>query len=151
MPNLNTTMTLQDGTLTANEVIVRWLAQIDAKQNELLELLNNQKEERSLSVKEFCIKFDISKHTFYKLQSQGLAPEIIYIAGVQRITPEAQANWVQMMRKLNKGQATELERKRKFRHEQTSAAGKNAVKSPKHISKRKSRTPKANELARRIR
>jgi hypothetical protein len=88
---------------------------------------------RSLSITQFCWAEGISKAKYYDLQKKGLAPAVTDIDGVQRITPEARAEWHQRMAERAKGEAARLEAER--RRELAVIAGRAAAASPNHVSK----------------
>jgi predicted DNA-binding transcriptional regulator AlpA len=56
----------------------------------------------SLSVPEFCHAEGFSKAMFYKLLKQGLAPQIMKIGRLTRISVEAAMEWRHRMEQLTK-------------------------------------------------
>lgn len=55
----------------------------------------------SFSVNEFCFQENISRSMFYKLQKQGLAPKVMKIGRLTRITVESAKEWRERMQKLS--------------------------------------------------
>jgi hypothetical protein len=96
-------------------------------------------EGESLTVAEFCKLEHISLATYYKMKRAGFAPAEIRIpnTNVVRITQTARAAWHQRMQELQHSRAAKVEAKR--RQKQTSAAGKLAAMSPRHVQRRKGR------------
>jgi len=89
----------------------------------------------------------ISKSTHYKLKSLGLAPVEAVIPGsnIARITEEADAAWEQRMAELAQSEVAKLEAER--RRAIASIAGRKAVQSDRHVSKRKARSRPAPRSA----
>jgi predicted DNA-binding transcriptional regulator AlpA len=56
----------------------------------------------SLTIPEFCNGESISKAMFYKLRKQGLAPDIMKIGRLTRISAESVNEWRKRMEKLAK-------------------------------------------------
>lgn len=50
---------------------------------------------KAVTIAEFCRAWNISVPTFYRWKKQGLAPDVLSIGGVRRITREAEAAWIQ--------------------------------------------------------
>ena len=88
---------------------------------------------RSLSRLQFCWVENISPAKYHKLQKKGLGPAVTDIDGVQRITPEARAEWHHLMAERAKSGAAQLEAAR--RRELAVIAGRAAAASPNHVSK----------------
>ena len=85
------------------------------------------------TIPEFCFRNSISRPTYHRLRSQGLGPTEMRIGlNIIRITADAEREW---QRRLQKPQpdfeARALERAVK--------AGDAAVKSSRHISKKRAR------------
>jgi predicted DNA-binding transcriptional regulator AlpA len=55
----------------------------------------------SLTIPEFCNRESISRAMFYKLHKQGLAPRIMKIGRLTRISIESATEWRQRMEKLS--------------------------------------------------
>jgi hypothetical protein len=100
---------------------------------------------RSLSQPEFCYVEHISKAKLQSLKKRGLAPAITDIDGLQRITPEARAEWRKLMAELAKSEAAQLEAER--RRTAAIIAGRAAAASPLHVSKRQPRRRRRREAA----
>ena len=92
---------------------------------------------RSLSRLQFCWVENISPAKYHELQKKGLGPAVTDIGGVQRITPEARAEWHQLMAERAKSGAVRLEAAR--RRELAIIAGRAAAASPNHVSKNRAR------------
>ena len=92
---------------------------------------------RSLSRLQFCWVENISPAKYHELQKKGLGPAVTDIDGVQRITPEARAEWHQLMAERAKSGAVRLETAR--RRELAIIAGRAAAASPNHVSKNRAR------------
>ena len=92
---------------------------------------------RSLSKLQFCWAENISPAKYHELQKKGLGPAVTDIDGVQRITPEARAEWHQLMAERAKSGAVRLEAAR--RRELAIIAGRAAAASPNHVSKNRAR------------
>ena len=90
---------------------------------------------RSLSRLQFCWVENISPAKYHELQKKGLGPAVTDIDGVQRITPEARAEWHQLMAERAKSGAVRLEAAR--RRELAVIAGRAAAASPNHVSKKR--------------
>jgi hypothetical protein len=93
---------------------------------------------RSLSRLQFCWAENISPAKYHALQKKGLGPAVTDIDGVQRITPEARAEWRQLMAERAASEAGQLEAAR--RRELAAIAGRAAAQSPLHASKQRSRS-----------
>jgi hypothetical protein len=95
-------------------------------------------DDADLTISEFCRLAHISTPTYFSLQRKGLGPETITIPGTRivRISPQARREWRERMRELSATETAKLEARR--RREQASRAGKLAVASPLHVSKRRS-------------
>ena len=92
---------------------------------------------RSLSRLQFCWAENISPAKYHELQKKGLGPAVTDIDGVQRITPEARAEWHQLMAERAKSGAVRLETAR--RRELAIIAGRAAAASPNHVRKNRAR------------
>jgi hypothetical protein len=99
------------------------------------------REERSLTIEQFCFLESIGKNSFYKMKKRGTAPEIYYVpvgtARLPRISAQARRDWHRMLKELRLSEADGLLAQRK--QQQTSQAGKLAAASPAHISNRRRR------------
>lgn len=91
----------------------------------------------SLTISEFCRLEALSSATYHKIQRAGTGPKTIAIPNtrVVRISAQARREWRERMAELSATEAAKLEARR--RQEQASRAGKLAVASPAHVSKRK--------------
>jgi len=58
----------------------------------------------SLTVPEFCHNENISRAMFYKLRKQGMAPRIMKIGRLTRISIESATEWRKRMENLIKGE-----------------------------------------------
>src|SRR5262245_56918602 len=98
-----------------------------------------EREERALTIQDFCYLENITKATYYKLKRNGLGPEetnvLIEGARLVRITAEARRAWHAKLKAQQLSQAGQLEAAR--RKAQTSAAGKAGAASELHISKQR--------------
>lgn len=92
---------------------------------------------RNLTIAEFCKVEHISKFSFYKMKKEGLAPQVLEIYNIKRITPEARAKWHAMLMRRQQQKAGKLEAQRRVKLAQQ--AGRIAAASPRHQSKRKVR------------
>jgi hypothetical protein len=94
-------------------------------------------EDRSLTIRDFCAAESISKAFYHQLQRKGLGPATYCPVGTKavRITAQARRDWHERMAELSKQEVAQRERER--RQEIAKAAGKKAVKSPKHIASRR--------------
>jgi hypothetical protein len=90
---------------------------------------------RSLTRLEFCYVENMSPTKYHGLKSKGLGPEELNVDGMIRITPEARAKWRERMAELAKSEAAQLEAERRRAH--AAEAGRIAVQSPRHVSRRK--------------
>jgi hypothetical protein len=111
-------------------------------QSMLVEVLASQappKEERNLTIEEFCRAEHISKATYFKLQKLGQGPDELRVPGCafKRITPQARREWHERMEKQRQEQAQEAEIERRKAHARY--AGKLAARSPLHVSNVKRR------------
>jgi hypothetical protein len=91
---------------------------------------------RDKTIGEFCDSVRISPATFYKLEADGLGPDIFSVPGtrIKRITAQAEAEWRERMQKLAMSKAAKIAEAR--RHKQTVAAAKKSAASPRHVSRR---------------
>jgi len=99
------------------------------------------KDERSMTIKEFCALERMSLATYFKFQRNGVGPnEVRGANGMRfvRITPSARREWHLRMNELQQGQAVELEHQRRV--EMCRRAGKKAAQSVCHVSKRGKRS-----------
>src|SRR5262249_27203570 len=96
------------------------------------------REERSLTIQQFCFLESIGKNTFYKMKRRGTAPEIYYVpvgsATLPRISAQAHRDWRAKLKTLRVSEAGELLAQRK--QAQTAQAGKLAARSQLHVSNR---------------
>jgi hypothetical protein len=96
------------------------------------------REERSLTIEQFCFLESIGKNSFYKMKKRGTAPEIYYVpvgtARLPRISAQARRDWHRMLKELRLSEADGLLAQRK--QAQTIEAGKRAAASPLHVSNR---------------
>jgi hypothetical protein len=93
--------------------------------------------EKDMTIFQWCAKHNYSLTTFYKLEREGNAPEVIRPPGIAapRITPRADREWEEKMLRLAKEEAGRLETER--RSQIKAAAGRAAAASPNHISQRR--------------
>ena len=80
-----------------------------------------------ITLAEFCERYRMSKTKYYNLP---IKPRLM----LNRITPEAEAEWRHKMEEAEASEAAQLERER--RSELARRAGKKAAKSPNHVSNR---------------
>src|SRR5262249_46772093 len=97
--------------------------------------------ERALTIPEFCFVENIGKATFYKMKRQGTGPEIHYVpvggTTLPRISAQARRDWHAKLKAWQVSDAAQLLNERK--RAQTSEAGRLAARSPLHISNRNDR------------
>jgi hypothetical protein len=93
--------------------------------------------DRSLTIDGFCQLESISRASFFSLQRRGLAPETYCVpqTRIVRISAKARHEWRERMAELSKQEAGRLEEQR--RRDQAIRAGKLAVESDRHVSKRR--------------
>jgi hypothetical protein len=98
---------------------------------------NDDAEDKSFSIPEFCSAEDISHASYFKMRRAGLGPTEIRIPGgrIIRITATARREWHRRMEQLAQGEAAQQEQRRRI--DQTTRAGQAAAKSEKHISHRR--------------
>lgn len=91
---------------------------------------------RSLTRAQFCELENMSLSTFHKLKRAGNGPAETHFPGMTfaRITPEARREWHARMEEWRKSDAAKLEQQRRIAVAR--AAGKKAIESPLHVSKR---------------
>jgi hypothetical protein len=51
-------------------------------------------DDRSKTISEFCDRHQICRATYYNLKKQGRGPRVMRVGSRDRITPEADADWV---------------------------------------------------------
>lgn len=102
---------------------------------------------RALTRAEFCALERMSLSTYHKLKRAGLGPDEIHFPGMSfvRITAEARREWHARIEQWRKSQAAQLEEQR--RSAVARAAGKKAIESPLHVSKRQKAAAAANAEA----
>ncbi len=95
----------------------------------------------SLTIRQFCVRENMSPASFYKMRRLGFGPVEMVIPGTEiiRITPKAHREWRARLEQQGKTKEAELERQR--RANQRRAAGKNAAASPQHVSRRQIAAP----------
>jgi hypothetical protein len=95
----------------------------------------------AMTIKDFCVREQMSASSFHKLQNKGLAPDVRRLPGMTmlRITNEAYEAWKKRMAKLQRSEANDLQEEREQRRARNRVAGKLAAESPIHVSKK---TPK---------
>jgi hypothetical protein len=78
-----------------------------------------------------------SKSTYHKMKRKGLTPKLLEVPGfhVPRITPRADREWEERMKRLAQEDAAKLEQARRVDHARHAA--RVSVASPKHISRRR--------------
>lgn len=67
-----------------------------AKEKKLLRLerrRRKRRERRAMTIRRFCFQYDISRSFFYKLRRQGLAPRLMKIGSLLRITTKEARRW----------------------------------------------------------
>jgi hypothetical protein len=96
------------------------------------------RDQRAMTIKEFCDVENISKATYYKMRRAGFGPEetTVPIPGMNviRISAAARHAWHVMLAEQRQTKSAELERKRQ--QAQRVRAAKRAAKSPLHVSRR---------------
>ena len=91
----------------------------------------------SYTIDQFCAAEGFTPTTYFKLRKLGLGPKEMRIASLVRITHRARIDW---HRERENPKGAELEAVRAAAENQRArahAAVKRAVKSPKHVSKRR--------------
>jgi hypothetical protein len=104
-------------------------------------------EHRAFTIQEFCANNSISKSTFFKLQSQGLAPRVMHVGEAIRISSEDQADWVEKMRaraETPEGRKLSAERRAKMVE-----VGRISAQSPRHVSNRGKRRKRSARITKR--
>jgi hypothetical protein len=94
-------------------------------------------EQQSFTIQQFCVRNAISLSTFHKLRKAGRAPKLMSLGAAIRISIEAERDWHQAMANPPAAVAKRIKKEAQARVERTKRAGKLAVKSPKHVSKRR--------------
>jgi hypothetical protein len=91
----------------------------------------------SLTIDAFCDGESISRAFYFELQRRNLGPKTYCPPGTRavRITSKARRDWRDLMEELSRQEAGQLEHVR--RQDQAVRAGKAAVQSEQHVSKRK--------------
>jgi hypothetical protein len=97
-----------------------------------LALLGVLVDRKCFSIDEFCRRQDISLSTFHKLQREGKGPRLMDISPI-RISIEAEREWRAARDRPN----DVASRKRDARVAAGRRAGELAVRSPRHVSKRR--------------
>jgi hypothetical protein len=100
--------------------------------------------EHDLTIKDFCAAEQISEVSYFELRKRGLGPTEFKVLSKIRITPKARLEWRERMHKLANGRAAKLERARMVAHTQRMARA--AVASPRHVSKRKTKSVVAERV-----
>ncbi len=95
--------------------------------------------ESDMTIQQWCAKHNYSLTTFYKLEREGNAPEVIRPPGTNapRISQRADRAWEKRMQRLRRQTAGQREAER--RSKMTATAGRIAAKSPLHVSNRNRR------------
>lgn len=127
--------------LTKDELLTRLLAVIAGEApSSALDIkpdqIDQDRDDRSHTIPEFCRLESISGSTYYKLKKLGLGPDEMNFPGLRmvRISPGARERWHERMQDLSAQRAVRLEQQR--RAAMASAAGKLGG-SPKHSKRRK--------------
>ena len=94
-------------------------------------------DDKSLTIDGFCDGESISRAFYFDLKRQGLGPDTYCVGRVVRITPRARREWREKMEELSKQEAAQ--REQLLRRDQAVRAGKAAVQSERHVSKRRAR------------
>ena len=75
------------------ESLAREVAALRCVIAKLLAQLEQSAIRRDFTISEWCRKRRISRAEFYRLRARGLAPRVLEIAKLRRITPAADAEW----------------------------------------------------------
>ena len=75
------------------ESLARDVAELRCAIAKLLAQLEQSATRRDFTISEWCRKRRISRAEFYRLRARGLAPRVLEIAKLRRITPAADAEW----------------------------------------------------------
>jgi hypothetical protein len=93
-------------------------------------------EPQAFSIPEFCVRNRISLSTFHKLKGQGRGPRLMCLGRALRISIEAERDWRGAREKPEGAEAERIAREAKARSTAGRRAGRLAVLSARHISKR---------------
>ena len=97
--------------------------------------------EPSFTIGDFCKAENISLPTYHKMRRMGNGPKETRVpfTTVVRITPEARAEWHERMNAMNQSPTKEAKKFRDAIAARAKKAGKAAVASPKHPSRKKTK------------
>jgi hypothetical protein len=84
------------------------------------------------TIPEFCRRNHIAKSTFFKLKNAGLGPRIMYLGKMQRISADAERDWIAARENPTADEAEQIERDEAARSAQCSQKGKLGAASPLH-------------------
>jgi hypothetical protein len=93
-------------------------------------------EPQAFSIGEFCARNRISLSTFHKLKNQGRGPRLMCLGRAIRISIEAEREWRAQREQPDMHEAAGIARQAEARAAAGRRAGKLAVASPRHVSKR---------------
>jgi len=96
-------------------------------------------ERSAFSIAEFCFRNSISPSTYHKLKRAGLGPDEMRAGNVVRITLESELEWQRARTHPRGAEAEDLARSAAAAIVRGRLAGAAAARSPRHISKQKSR------------
>jgi hypothetical protein len=94
-------------------------------------------DERSFSIREFCVVENISHASYYKMRSSGNGPKEMRLPGssIIRISPEARKEWHRRLERLTLTSAA-VARDSERRVSKAKRAGKKGAASPAHNCRR---------------
>jgi hypothetical protein len=97
-------------------------------------------EERSFSIREFCVLENITTSSYFKIRKSGHGPREMRLPGssIVRISPEARREWHAKLEKMSAND-DKLAREKEARSAQASKAGKKSVTSAAHPCRRRAR------------
>ncbi len=96
-------------------------------------------ERQAFSIAEFCFRNSISPTLYHKLKKFGRAPREMVLGRAIRISLAAEADWRRAREMPDDTEARLIAREREARERSARKAGKAAIASPHHVSKRHSR------------
>jgi hypothetical protein len=99
-------------------------------------MTNDTERPASETLEQFCRAENLSKSSYYKIRKLGFGPTELRVPNtvIVRITAQARIAWHERMAELQQSKSAKLQAAR--RHKQTVAAGRSAVASAKHVSRR---------------
>lgn len=96
-------------------------------------------ERQAFAIPEFCFRNSISPTLYHKLKKSGRGPREMVLGRAIRISLEAEADWRRQREMPDDAEARLIAREREARERAARKAGKAAIASPKHVSKRHQR------------